>query len=120
MAKVNRVLPRFKKWITLEQLDNNYMTQEIQECYFDEYHEDVLIQEIVKNKYIICGDSHQYLAIPVFSDGYLLLTMRRWAELMDRAAMEIDGYSYVKGNYNEHSFYMASSFNGKENLPKCE
>ena len=30
---------------------------------FDEFHQDVLIQEIVKNNYIICGDTHQNFAI---------------------------------------------------------
>lgn len=116
MNRVSRILPKFIKWVTLEQLEQ----MNIPECQFDGRHEDILMQEIVANRYIICGDTHQHLAIPVFDDGYALLSMRTWADLMDGAAMEIDGYTYVRGNYSKHSFYMASGSKIKERLPKCE
>lgn len=82
------------------------------ECDFDEWHEDALTQELVKHKYIICGDTHQHLCIPVFSDGYLLLSMRRWAEVMDNAYTHINPTKYP-----DPWFYMAATCAVKENLP---
>ena len=115
------ILPKIIKWITLEQLeelktlyDNAYgldlqrkkeLSPYAFECDFDNWHEDILIQEIVKNNYIICGDTHQNLAIPVFNDGYLMLSMRRWAEVMSQA------YG------NQHNFYMAAVCDIQEELP---
>ncbi len=89
----------------------------IKEAPLDEEHNDVLTQELVRNKYIICGDTHQDSAIPVFDDGYLLLSMRKWAEIMDDAAMLINPVAYFKGNYSSTSFYMACVGAVKENLP---
>ena len=69
------------------------------------YVKNELIQEIVKNNYIICGDTHQNFAIPIFNDGFLMLSMRRWAEVMNQA------YG------NQHNFYMAAVCDIQEKLP---
>ena len=65
--------PKIIRWMTyedLEQIQNEIQigdamygyTPEVHEAPFDEFHQDVLIQEIVKNNYIICGDTHQNFA----------------------------------------------------------
>lgn len=108
--------PKIIRWMTYEDLeqiqkeiqigDTMYgYTPEVHEAPFDEFHQDVLIQEIVKNNYIICGDTHQNFAIPIFNDGFLMLSMRRWAEVMNQA------YG------NQHNFYMAAVCDIQEKLP---
>ena len=108
--------PKIIRWMTYEDLeqiqkemqieDTMYgYTPEVYEAPFDELHQDVLIQEIVKNNYIICGDTHQNFAIPIFNDGFLMLSMRRWAEVMNQA------YG------NQHNFYMAAVCDIQEKLP---
>lgn len=120
--------PKVIRWMTYEDLEQIQKeiqigdvmygyTPEVHEAPFDEFHQDVLIQEIVKNNYIICGDTHQNFAIPIFNDGFLMLSMRRWAEIMDEAAMLMNPVAYVKGNYSSTSFYMACIGAVKENLP---
>ena len=120
--------PKIIRWMTYEDLEQIQKeiqigdvmygyTPEVHEAPFDEFHQDVLIQEIVKNNYIICGDTHQNFAIPIFNDGFLMLSMRRWAEIMDEAAMLMNPVAYVKGNYSSTSFYMACIGAVKENLP---
>lgn len=109
-------LEQIQKEIQIEDAMFRYIP-EVHEAPFDEFHQDVLIQEIVKNNYIICGDTHQNFAIPIFNDGFLMLSMRRWAEIMDEAAMLMNPVAYVKGNYNSTSFYMACIGAVKENLP---
>jgi hypothetical protein len=87
------------------------------EAPYDEAHKDAIIKEIVDNNYIICGDTHQsekYNCIPVFEDGYIFLSMRSWGGLMAEAMNIIEGedkYTYI-------DFYMAGTYEGKENLPK--
>ena len=71
-----------KNWISYSQI------KDYKECPFDDYHEDALIKELIEKNYIICGDTHQcseYNTIPVFNDGYLMLSMRRWQEIMTEA-----------------------------------
>ena len=108
--------PKIIRWMTYEDLeqiqkemqigDATYgYTPEVHEAPFDEFHLDVLIQEIVKNNYIICGDTHQNFAIPIFNDGFLILSMRTWAEIMNQA------YG------NQHNFYMAAICDIQEKLP---
>lgn len=120
--------PKIIRWMTYEDLEQIQReirigdamygcTPEVHEAPFDEFHQDILIQEIVKNNYIICGDTHQNFAIPIFNDGFLMLSMRRWAEIMDEAAMLMNPVAYVKGNYSSASFYMACIGVVKENLP---
>lgn len=120
--------PKIIKWMTYEDLEQiqkeiqieDAMSRYIPEIYevpFDEFHQDVLIQELVKNNYIICGDTHQNFAIPIFNDGFLMLSMRKWAEIMDEAAMLMNPVAYVRGNYSSISFYIACTGAVKENLP---
>lgn len=115
--------PKIKYWQTLEQIEKGWIVPAIapytcahqyyeKEADFDEMHRDTLVQELIKNKYIICGDSHQYLAIPVFEDGYLMLSMRKWKEVMEEV------YKICNPDLNEMpNFYMMCLCNVKENLP---
>lgn len=107
------ILPKIIKWIDLYTLEKEC----IKECNFDTQHRNILIQELINNKYIICGDTHQNLAIPVFNDGSLIISMRTWSEIMKDAYMKIDPYSYIENNVNDNTFYMASSCNVKEKIP---
>lgn len=87
----------------------------MEECPFDKSHYKGLIKELVKKKYIICGDTHQssdYNCIPVFEDGYLLLSMRRWAEIMRKAYMRRHPFHSVP------NFYMVCVCSIKEELPE--
>ena len=81
----------------------------VNECGLDEFHEDALIKELIEKGYVICGDTHQFKAIPVFEDGYLLLSMRRWADIMQKAWRE----KYM----TSPNFYIASLCNQEEKLP---
>ena len=73
------------------------------------------VDYIVKNKYVICGDSHQHLAIPVFNDGYLILSMRKWKEIMEET------YKICNPDLNEMpNFYMMCMCNVQENLPQTK
>lgn len=117
------IKPRIKYWQTLEQIEKGWVVPAItpytcshqyyeKEVDFDEMHRDTLVQELIKNKYIICGDSHQYLAIPVFEDGYLILSMRKWKEIMEEA------YKICNPDLNEMpNFYMMCLCNIEESLP---
>lgn len=117
------MMPKIKYWQTLETLEKGWITPPAgqyscayqhyeKEANFDDFHKDVLIQEIVKNNYIICGDTHQYLAIPIFTDGYLILSMRKWQEIMEEV------YKIYNPDLNEMpNFYMACLCNVEENLP---
>lgn len=87
----------------------------LKECDWDEWHEDALVRELVKNKYVICGDTHQHQMIPVFNDGYLILSMRKWAEVMDLAYVHINPTAWP-----EPWFYMASTCNVREKLPNAK
>lgn len=86
------------------------------ECEWDEAHHDALIQELVYNQYIICGDTHQHIRIPVFEDGYLLVSMRFWDGIMREAYREFGEipYSDISSGY----FYMACSCPIEEKLPE--
>lgn len=86
---------------------------EMLNIYFNEHYneiEDALIKELVDNKYAICGDTHQELAIPVFEDGYVLLSMRKWAEIMEKA--------WLMYHDEASRFYLASLCKEKEVLPR--
>lgn len=117
------IKPKIKYWQTLEQIEegwivpiDNYNSSFRQyherEADFDELHRDALIQELIKNKYVICGDTHQDLAIPVFNDGYTMLSMRKWKEIMEEA------YEICNPDLNEMpNFYMSCLCSVEENLP---
>lgn len=78
-----------------------------------DYIEDALIKDIIENNYIICGDTHQELAIPVFEDGYLILSMRKWNEIMQKA------WSLQNKQNEIPSFYMRTLCEMEEVLPQC-
>lgn len=115
--------PKIKYWQNLEQLEKGWIIPAIsehscliqeyeKEAEFDDLHRDALVQELVKNKYIICGDSHQHLAIPVFNDGYLILSMRKWREIMEEV------YEICNPDLDKMpNFYMLCKCDVEENLP---
>ena len=91
--------------------DNSY-DKYIKEIDFNDFVEDILIKELVDNGYIISGDTHQYYAIPVFEDGYLMLSMRKWGEIMTKA------YELTKGKTSYiPNFYLKSLNDIEEVLP---
>ena len=119
---------KITKWITQKELEDTlkgYNRKWSEYSYVPIYEElpdskvldaiDILVKEIADKGYVICGDTHQLLAIPIFDDNkYLMLSQRRWGEVMADAA-----------NLHEHSkdykyldFYLAHYCNLKENLPK--
>ena len=117
------IKPKIKYWQTLEQIEEGWIVPidnynsgfrqyHEREVDFDELHRDALIQELIKNKYVICGDTHQDLAIPVFNDGYAMLSMRKWKEIMEEA------YEICNPDLNEMpNFYMSCLCSVEENLP---
>ena len=60
--------------------------------------------------FFVCGDTHQELAIPVFEDGYVMLSMRKWAEIMEKA--------WLMSHDEAPRFYLASLCEEKEVLPQ--
>ena len=84
------------------------------EADYDENYEDAIIKELVDNQYIICGDTHQYMCLPVFeNDEYVMLSMRKWGEVMAKAMNLIEGsdkYQYI-------DFYLVSLCKKEEKLP---
>lgn len=113
------------KWIHPNELDEQkevYYCEEFGRSYIDKYievdyndfYEDAIIKELVDNKYIICGDTYQYMCLPVFeNDTYVMLSMRKWGEVMAKAMNLIEGsdkYQYI-------DFYLASLCKKEEKLP---
>lgn len=91
--------------------DNSY-DKYIKEIDFNDFVEDILIKELVDNGYIINGDTHQYYAIPVFEDGYLMLSMRKWGEIMTKV------YELTRGQTSYiPNFYLKSLNDIEEVLP---
>lgn len=104
-------LVRVKEWTYA---DHEHL-RGYKECEWDEFHQDALIKELVKNKYIICGDTHQspeFKCVPIFNDGYLILSMRKWAEVMSEAYFQMN-----PAKHPEPWFYMASTCTVEENTP---
>src|SRR5574344_1735018 len=98
------------KWINYKYIKDN----KIKEADFDIKHQNALIKELVKNKYIICGDSHQFEefnCIPLFKDGYIELSMRKWSEIMEIAYLCINPIISAQKNPN---FYMTTLCNIEE------
>ena len=113
--------PKIKYWQSNERLEKGWVTRHPdgfafqhyeKEAEYDELHRDAIVQELVRNKYIICGDTHQYYAVPVFNDGYIMLSMRVWREVMEEA------YKIMNPKAEEiPNFYVASWCDIEENLP---
>lgn len=115
--------PKIKYWQTLEQIEKGWIIPSLnkyscprqeyeKEADFDDLHRDAIVQELIKNRYVICGDTHQNLAIPVFNDGYLMLSMKKWKEIMEEV------YEICNPDLTEMpNFYMKCLCNIEENLP---
>lgn len=115
------MMPKIIEWVDEETLatDKRYkMYPYDSECEADQKHIDVLVQELVNNKYVICGDTHQHKAIPVFDDGYLLMSMRSWAEVMAASVYCSFPSGAKRGGWGYRNFYMACNCPGKERLPE--
>lgn len=112
------------KWIHPNKLDeqkevcycglgHSYINKYI-EADYDENYEDAIIKELVDNQYIICGDTHQYMCLPVFeNDEYVMLSMRKWGEVMAKAMNLIEGLD----KYTYKDFYLISLCKREEKLP---
>ena len=112
------------KWIKPEELNEiiikqspfmgSYSDLKYKEAEYDENYEDAIIKELVDNKYIICGDTHQYMYIPIFDNNtYVILSMRKWGEIMAEVMNLIEG----SDKYKYTDFYLASLCKKEENLP---
>lgn len=115
------------KWINSDKLNEKvekqscvfgkslpYYGNAFDEAEYDDNYEDAIIKELIDNEYIICGDTHQYKCIPIFDDDtYVMLSMRKWGEVMAKAMNLIEGsdkYQYI-------DFYLASLCKKEERLP---
>lgn len=113
------------KWIHPNELNEKIQKEGLYELFYyenkyneiksyNDFYEDAIIKELVDNKYIICGDTHQYMCIPVFEDNeYIMLSMRKWGEVMAKAMNLIedsDKYTYI-------DFYLVSLCKKEEKLP---
>lgn len=117
-------------WISLHDIEEVYpkLKQEpifknspiLQECEYDDKHRDILIGELVKNRYVICGDTHQsydHDCIPLFNDGYLIVSQRTWGEIMAEAYNLIQRSEGNEAKYDYRDFYIASLCKIKERIP---
>lgn len=116
------------KWISLDELKNfneriehlwttcgiGSLREQYQKAEYNENYEDAIIKELVDNQYIICGDTHQYICIPVFEKNeYIMLSMRKWGEIMAKAMNLIEGLD----KYTYKDFYLISLCKKEEKLP---
>ena len=112
------------KWIHPDRL-NDKIDKAFDGCYwfvpqyteiedYNDFYEDAIIKELVDNQYIICGDTHQYMYLPVFeNDEYVMLSMRKWGEVMAKAMNLIEGLD----KYTYADFYLISLCKKEEKLP---
>ena len=111
--------PKIIEWIRYAQLEKRLSFDAGEpEAPLDEIHRDVLIQELVDHKYVICGDAHQSFAIPVFNDGYMLLSMRVWAEIMSEAISLQRKTNTQYLNKDKYDFYMSCLCSLQERWPR--
>lgn len=96
---------RLVLWDYIHELDDDFVRKQ------SDYIEDAIIKELIENQYIICGDTHQLYAIPVFEGGYVIYSMRKWGEIMNRARC------MVRFN-NVDNYYLATLCETPEKLPK--
>ena len=92
-------------WSYIHELDDDFVRKQ------SDFIEDAIIKELVENRYIICGDTHQLYAIPVFEGGFVIYSMRKWGEIMSRARCMIN-----LGNVD--NYYLATLCSVSERLPK--
>ena len=107
---------RVTGWIDYETVERFAQAEQIiqspiyQEAPYDQAHKDAIIKELIDKGYVICGDTHQISCIPWFEDGYILLSMRAWGELM----AEVVNIVRHTNKYTYMDFYMASMCRFKE------
>lgn len=117
-------------WISLQDVEEIYpkLKQEpifrnspiMNECEYDDKHRDIVINELVKHNYVICGDTHQswdHNGIPLFNDGYLMVSQRTWGEIMAEAYNLIQHNKGEEANYDYRDFYIASLCKVEERIP---
>ena len=81
---------------------------------YNDFYEDAIIKELVDNQYIICGDTYQYMCLPVFkNDVYVMISMRKWGEIIAKAMNLIEG----SDKYTYKDFYLVSLCKKEEKLP---
>lgn len=108
------ILPvKFTNWITYDELLYNKSYQELPNIFYDGAI-DAIVKELLDNNFVICGDSHQIWAIPVFNNNsYLMLSQRKWAEIMSDV-MNIREHTK---KYSYLDFYLANHCPIEEDLP---
>ena len=103
----------FMNWLSYKDIDDMVSKREAP---YDDAHRQEIIEILIDNDYVICGDTHQSNSrhcIPLFEDGYIFLSMRSWGELMAKAQNKkegVDKYKYL-------DFYMAATCPLNEKLP---
>ena len=114
------------KWVKNEELlekekkelyiGGNFSVDKYKKIEPDEYYEDAIIRELIDNNYIICGDTHQELCIPIFENNeYIELPMRKWGEIMAQVEnLRTRKYNY----YTYEDFYLTSLCGQQQRLPK--
>ena len=115
------------KWVSWEEIEKNpYQVKgffnnitngywEIED--FTEEYEEAIIRALIYNNLLICGDTHQVKCIPVFeNDGYIMLSMRKWGELMAAAEEIRDSDNF----HTYFEYYMACTCLKEERLPHEE
>lgn len=103
----------FMDWFSYKDIEDMFSKREAP---YDAKHRQEIIENIINNNYIICGDTHQsysHNCVPLFEDGYIFLSMRSWGELMAEAQNIKEG----KDKYKYLDFYMASICPLEEKLP---
>lgn len=84
------------------------------EADYNDFYEDAIIKELVDNQYIICGETHQHICLPIFNDDtYVMLSMRKWGEVMAKAMNLIESTD----KYTYKDFYLISLCKKEEKLP---
>ena len=99
-------MPKFMGWISYEKLSK--------EAPYDDVHREIMVQYLIDNDYVICGDTHQSKYIPLFDDGDMMLSMRSWGDLMAEAINRKNPLN----NYRYIDFYVACTCPLEEKLPK--
>ena len=109
------ILPiNFTNWITYDELLNNKLSyQELSDTFY-EGAINAIVRELLDDDFVICGDTHQVWAVPVFGyNNYLMLSQRKWAEIMS----DIMNLREHTKKYSYLDFYLASNCPIEEKIP---
>lgn len=104
---------KFLCWLKGNEEELNYIAP----ADFDDKHRREIVRQLVKHKYVFCGDTHQsqdHFCTPLFKDGYIEVSMRVWGSIMAEArniVEKTDKYTYL-------DFYMAVACPISEKLPR--